>query len=123
MTVRNIKTREGYEFWDKLCAIPRYGFIHSADNSRILKAEGIGNWIDMHAAQEVVDGAQDEINGLRAVNTELLDALEACRNELKFMIDTYNRRDMEDGSWTHDYQTVHEADVLIAKAKGTDHAD
>lgn len=66
MTVRNIKTREGYDFWDKLCAIPRYGFIHSPDNSRVLKAEGLGNWIDMHAAQEVVDAAQDEVNGLRA---------------------------------------------------------
>lgn len=66
MTTRNIQTREGYEYWDKLCAIPRYGFIHSPDNSRVLKTEGIGNWIDQHAAQEVVDQAQDEINGLRA---------------------------------------------------------
>jgi len=71
VTVRNIKTREGYDFWDKLCAIPRYGFIHSADNSRILKAEGIGNWIEMHSAQEVVDAAQDEINGLRAERDQL----------------------------------------------------
>ena len=64
--MRNIKTREGYDYWDKLCAIPSYGFIHSPDNSRILKAEGLGNWIDQHAAQEVVDAAQDEINDLRA---------------------------------------------------------
>jgi len=64
--VRNIKTREGYEIWDKLCAIPRYGFIHSPDNSRVLKAEGLGNWIDQHAAQQVVDQAQDEVNELRA---------------------------------------------------------
>lgn len=54
----------GRYFWDKLCAIPRYGFIHSRDNSRVLKVEGIGNWIDQHAAQEVVDAAQDEINAL-----------------------------------------------------------
>lgn len=64
--LRNLKTREGYDIWDKLCAVPRYGFIHSPDNSRVLKAEGLGNWIDRHAAQEVVDEAQDELNGLRA---------------------------------------------------------
>ena len=78
VTVRNIKTREGYDFWDKLCAIPRYGFIHSADNSRILKAEGVGNWIDMHAAQEVVDAAQDEINRLRAELTNATERLRAA---------------------------------------------
>jgi len=60
------QVREGYDIWDKLCAIPRYGFIHSPDNSRVLKAEGLGNWIDRHAAQQVVDQAQDEVNELRA---------------------------------------------------------
>ena len=79
MTVRNIKTREGYEFWDKLCAIPRYGFIHSADNSRIVAAEGVGNWIERHAAQEVVDAAQDEVNGLRAERDQLRAEVEALR--------------------------------------------
>lgn len=88
MTVRNVKTREGYDYWDKLCAIPRYGFIHSQDNSRVLKAEGIGNWIDQHAAQEVVDEAQDEINSLRQQRDALLAALETlakqCRAELGY---------------------------------------
>lgn len=72
LCVRNIKTREGYDYWDKLCAIPRYGFIHSPDNSRVLKAEGIGNWIDQHAAQEVMDDAQSEVNQLRAERDALL---------------------------------------------------
>lgn len=78
--MRNIKTREGYEFWDKLCALKRYGFIHSPDNSRILKTEGIGNWIDMHEAQEVVDQAQDRINELEELLKDSHAALCECRS-------------------------------------------
>ncbi len=63
--MRNIKTREGYEYWDKICSLKRYGFIHSHDNSRVLKVEGIGTHIDMYEAQQVVDEAQDEINSLK----------------------------------------------------------
>jgi len=66
--VRNIKTREGMEYWDKICALEHYGFLHSPDNKRILKTPGIGNWIDKFEAQCVVDQAQDRINDL----TELL---------------------------------------------------
>lgn len=65
MSTRNIKTREGYDMWDKLCAIPRYGFIHSPDNSLILKAEGLGNWIDRDEAMKVMDDAQSKLNELR----------------------------------------------------------
>lgn len=68
--MRNVKTREGYEIWDKICALPRYGFVHSPDNSRVLKVEGIGSWIDMYEAQRIVDDAQSEVNILRrALNT------------------------------------------------------
>ena len=63
--MRNTKTREGYDYWDKLCSIPRYGFVHSPDNSRVLKVEGIGNWIDRDEAQVIMDEAQEEINILR----------------------------------------------------------
>ncbi|MGY2199080.1 hypothetical protein [Pseudomonas gingeri] len=58
--------RPGREFWDKICSLKHYGFIHSPDNSRVLKAEGIGNWIDKYEAQKIVDEAQDLINQLRA---------------------------------------------------------
>lgn len=81
LCVRNIKSREGYDYWDKLCAIPRYGFIHSPDNSRVLKAEGVGNWIDQHAAQEVVDEAQSEVNQLRAENKALLAERDALKRD------------------------------------------
>ncbi len=66
MTTRNIQTREGYDIWDKLCAIPTYGFLLAPEGSRVLATKGIGNWIDQHAAQVVVDEAQDELNELRA---------------------------------------------------------
>ena len=78
MTVRNIHTREGYDIWDKLCAIPCYGFLLAPEGSRVVKAEGIGNWIDKHAAQEVVDQAQSELNELRAA----LAAVTAERDRL-----------------------------------------
>lgn len=63
--MRNVKTREGYEFWDKICALKNYGFLHSADRMRVVKTEGIGNWIDMHEAHEIVDQAQEEVNNLK----------------------------------------------------------
>jgi hypothetical protein len=43
----------------------RHGFLLAPEGNRVVKAEGIGNWIDMHEAQQVVDAAQSEINGLR----------------------------------------------------------
>jgi hypothetical protein len=63
--------REGMEYWDKICSVKHYGFIHSPDNSRVLKVEGIGSWIDMYEAQNVVDAAQHEINDLKAENESL----------------------------------------------------
>ncbi|NWA81659.1 hypothetical protein [Pseudomonas sp. D2002] len=75
--MRNVKTREGMEYWDKICSLKHYGFIHSPDNSRVLKAEGIGNWIDKFEAQAIVDQAQDEINRFRAER----DALQQLLNQ------------------------------------------
>lgn len=66
MSLRNVKTREGYDYWDKLCAIPRHAFLFSPCGKRILATPNMGTWIDEHAASEVVDQAQDEINALRA---------------------------------------------------------
>lgn len=89
--MRNVKTREGYEIWDKICALPRYGFVHSPDNSRVLKVEGIGSWIDMYEAQRIVDDAQDEVNVLRAALTkivELSDDIEVCERAADALIDS-----------------------------------
>lgn len=61
----NIETRKGYKYCDKISSLKRYGFIHSHDNSRVLKVEGIGTHIDMFEAQQIVDEAQSEINTLR----------------------------------------------------------
>lgn len=44
----------------------------------------------------------------------LVEALEACRNELLNMIDKHNVRDESDGSWLYDHQTVCEADAALA---------
>lgn len=73
--------REGKEYWDKICSVKRYGFIHSQDNSRVLKVEGLGSWIDMYEAQNVVDAAQDEINSLRSTRKDLLEALQNLEND------------------------------------------
>lgn len=69
------------EFWDKICSLKHYGFIHSPDNSRVLKAEGIGNWIDKHEAQEIVDEAQQLINQLRAERDALRDEVGQVKGE------------------------------------------
>ncbi|MCR8931972.1 MULTISPECIES: coiled-coil domain-containing protein [unclassified Pseudomonas] len=65
--MRDIKTREGFEFWDKLNALPRYAFLLSPSGNSVQKFEdqAMGNWIDVHEAQKIVDQAQDRISELR----------------------------------------------------------
>ena len=64
--MRNIKTREGFEFWDKLNALPRYAFLLSPSGTSVQKFEdkAMGNWIDVHEAQSVIDQAQERITEL-----------------------------------------------------------
>jgi hypothetical protein len=68
---RNIQTREGYDFWDRLNAIPHYGFLLNQQGNGVVRAEGVGDWIERHAAQVVVDDAQSEVNVLREANAKL----------------------------------------------------
>lgn len=77
--MRNIKTRDGFEFWDKLNALPRYAFLLSPSGKSVQKFEdqAMGNWIDVHEAQKVVDQAQDEINQFRAERDALQQRLNA----------------------------------------------
>ncbi|SED31285.1 hypothetical protein SAMN05216205_4880 [Pseudomonas mohnii] len=65
--MRNIKTREGFEFWDKVNALPHYAFLLSPSGKSVQKFEdkAMGNWIDVHEAQKIVDQAQDRISELR----------------------------------------------------------
>lgn len=65
--MRDIKTREGFEFWDKLNALPRYAFLLSPSGTSVQKFEdkAMGNWIDVHEAQQIVDQAQERISELR----------------------------------------------------------
>jgi len=79
---RNIETREGYEFWDRLNRIPKYGFLLSPAGNSVQKAKDIGDWIDRHEAQVVVDDAQDEINELRENNAKLEAEAHALREEV-----------------------------------------
>ena len=63
--MRNVKTREGYDWWDKFCALQRYSFLK--DHNELVRRVPMksGNWIDVYEAQEIVDQMQDEINDLR----------------------------------------------------------
>lgn len=65
--MRDIKTREGFEFWDKLNALPRYAFLLSPSGKSVQKFEDqvMGNWIDVHEAQKIVDQAQERISELQ----------------------------------------------------------
>ncbi|MFI8430578.1 hypothetical protein ACIGEI_22980 [Pseudomonas sp. NPDC078863] len=65
--MRNTQTREGFEFWDKLNALPRYAFLLSPSGKSVQKFEdqAMGNWVDVHEVQKVVDQAQEAISELR----------------------------------------------------------
>ncbi|GGX11382.1 hypothetical protein GCM10007242_16880 [Pigmentiphaga litoralis] len=64
------KQRKGYEWWDRLCKLPKFSFIIKADGVRRVE-DSTGNWIEYASAQAVIDDAQAEINTLR----ERLDRL------------------------------------------------
>lgn len=68
---RNIKTRDGFDFWDRLNAIPHYGFLLNERGNGVVRAEGVGYWIERNAAQVIVDDAQSEVNVLREENVKL----------------------------------------------------
>ena len=62
----NVETREGYEWWDQFCKLPRYNFFKN-DKGAIVKWENsAGTWIEQYAAGELVDEMQAEINRLTA---------------------------------------------------------
>lgn len=74
--MRNVQTREGFEYWDRFNKLPRYMFLLPPSASYVQKLEdSAGNWIEVHEAQRVVDAAQDKINEL----TEQLQAAKAHR--------------------------------------------
>ena len=79
---RNIETREGYEFWDRLNKIPKYGFLLSPAGNSVQKTKDIGDWIDRHEAQVVMDDAQSEVNELREQKEALESEAQALREEV-----------------------------------------
>ncbi|WP_236189351.1 hypothetical protein [Pseudomonas pharyngis] len=90
--MRNIQTREGFEFWDKLNALPRYAFLLSPSGKSVQKFEdqAVGNWIDVHEAQKVVDQAQDEINQFRAERDALqllLNAVDQRKDDFESLLE------------------------------------
>lgn len=82
MATRNFETREGFDFWDRLCKIPRYAFLLSKAGNSVQKAEGLGNWIDRDEAMVVMDDAQSEINVLRQDCATMIAELEDLRAQL-----------------------------------------
>jgi hypothetical protein len=72
--------RPGMEFWDKLNALPRFAFFLSPSGNSVQKFEdkALGNWIDVHEAQKVVDQSQEEINQFRAERDALQLRLNAA---------------------------------------------
>ena len=49
-----------------------------------------------------------------AEKAKLVEALKACRDELRWMIERHNHQNQNDGSWLYDYQTVEEAHAALA---------
>lgn len=72
--MRNIKTREGFDLWDKAHALPRFNFWRGGEDEKgsvIRVPEKHGNWVHFDSVATLADEYQDEINSLR----ERLDRL------------------------------------------------
>ncbi|RQO62280.1 hypothetical protein [Pseudomonas sp. KBW05] len=66
--MRNIKTREGYDLWDKVQALPRFNFWRGGEDatgSVIRVPDKHGNWVNFNDLTTLADQYQDEINSLR----------------------------------------------------------
>lgn len=67
--MRDVQTREGYEWWDQFCQLPRYNFLlESKDqHNRVVRWENAsGTYIEQYAASELVDQMQAKINILKS---------------------------------------------------------
>lgn len=93
--MRNKATREGYEFWDKICAVQSYAFLLSPDGRRVVKTPDIGDWIDKHEAQVIVDQAQEEVNGLKVELTALREELARKDKVIQAFHDGYGYQQMQ----------------------------
>ncbi len=80
--MRNIKTRDGFEFWDKLNALPRYAFLLSPSGKSVQKFEdqAMGNWVDVHEAQQIIDQAEERISERQDELGEVSRQLEKFRS-------------------------------------------
>ncbi|VVM98630.1 hypothetical protein [Pseudomonas fluorescens] len=98
--MRNIQTREGFEFWDKICKVQSYAFLLSPDGRRVVKTPDVGDWIDKHDAQVIVDHAQEEINVMKAERDALQQRLNAADqlNDDRTGTCEWNRED-DSGIW------------------------
>jgi len=66
--VRNIKTREGYDLWDKAHQLPRFNFWRGGEDEKgsvIRVPDKHGNWVHFDDLAKLADEYQDEINSLR----------------------------------------------------------
>ena len=100
--VRNFKTREGYDVWDKLCAIPKFGFLIGPSGG-VVKVTDIGNWIDRDEAQSVVDEVQCEVNLLRHEASDAQAIIDGLRGENEALHAQVNILQSDANSWQSGY--------------------
>lgn len=66
--MRDPKTREGYDLWDKAHKLPRFNFWRGGDDEKgsvIRVPEEHGNWVHFDDVSKLADQYQDEMNELR----------------------------------------------------------
>lgn len=98
--MRNIQTREGFEFWDKICKVQSYAFLLSPDGRRVVKTPDVGDWIDKHDAQVIVDHAQEEINVMKAERDALQQRLNTADQRIDELEQDKARLDaLESNCW------------------------
>ena len=63
----NCKSREGFEHWDKFCALPRYSFWRGDEDEKgavIRVDDHNGHWLNCNDVSKIVDDMQNIINEL-----------------------------------------------------------
>lgn len=57
--------KELLSYAEQIERLDRFGFIHNHDNTQIVAANGLGNWIDRHKASDIASRADNYIYNLR----------------------------------------------------------
>ena len=65
--------KELLSYTDQIGRMDRFGFIHNHDNSRIIAANGLGDWVDRYEVMEITSRADESIYNLQQELQSMID--------------------------------------------------